>query len=86
MDSYKNDSLGFENLYQKPQHELDIIDVQDEDPLADLHCQSQPFQFAAIPVPAGDNNSQALSNLPAKKNGKNGDKHGKSHDSAAKEK
>lgn len=86
MDSYKKDSLGFENLYQKPQYELDTADAQDEDPLADLHYQSQPFQFAAIPVPAGHNNSQAPSNLPAKKNGKNGDKHGKSHGSAAKEK
>jgi hypothetical protein len=86
VDSYKNDSLGFENLYQKPQYELDTADVQDEDPLADLHCQPQPFQFAAIPISAGGNNSQAPPNLPTKKNGKNGDKHGESPDSAAKEK
>jgi hypothetical protein len=57
VDSYKNDSIGFEDLYQKPQYKMDIVGVQDEDPLADLHYQSQPFQFAAIPVPAGDNNS-----------------------------
>ncbi len=84
MGSYKNDSLGLENLYQKTQYEMDIAGLKDEDPLVDVHHQFHPFQFAALPVPPGDNNSQAPSNMPAKIDGKNGDKHGKSLHSAPK--
>jgi hypothetical protein len=81
MYSYKNDTLGFETLYQKQQYEVDIVDLQDEDPLAELHHQFQQMGFAAIPFSAGGNGSQAPS---AKRNGKKGDKQRKSHRSTAK--